>query len=92
MAPRIVPTIATRFVQKARRGTAMKNRSAASEMKMAGAVRKLIASLTALMAPISSLFGPLYSGPEMPPSLRTLQKWTAIRMPATSGMPTQCRT
>src|SRR4030095_15268942 len=28
-----------------------------------------------------------HSGPEMPPSLRTRQKWTAMRMPATSGMP-----
>ena len=33
-----------------------------------------------------------HTGPEMPPSLRTRQKWTAIRIPATSGIPTQWRT
>ena len=33
-----------------------------------------------------------YIGPEMPPSLRTRQKWTAIRNAATSGIPTQCST
>ena len=33
-----------------------------------------------------------YTGPEMPPSLRTRQKWTAMRNAAISGMPTQWRT
>ena len=35
---------------------------------------------------------PNYSGPEMPPSFRTRQKWTAISTPMTSGRPTQCST
>src|SRR6185436_20033810 len=35
---------------------------------------------------------PTYSGPEIPPSFRTRQKWIAIRNPAASGMTMQCRT
>ena len=31
------------------------------------------------------------AGPEMPPSLRMRQKWTAIKIEATSGMPMQCQ-
>jgi hypothetical protein len=67
----------------------MKNRTADSVMKMLGAVSELMTSLSASTMAMAPL---LYTGPEMPPSLRTRQKWTAIRMPATSGMPTQCRT
>ena len=33
---------------------------------------------------------PTYSGPEMPPSLRMRQKWTAIRKAATSGRKMTC--
>ena len=33
-----------------------------------------------------------YIGPLMPPSLRILQKWTAMRMTATKGMAMQWRT
>ena len=42
------------------------------------------------VASMSSLLA--YIGPEMPPSLRTRQKWTAIRIVATNGMPTQWST
>ena len=34
----------------------------------------------------------VYSGPLMPPSLRTRQKWTAISTATASGMATQCKT
>ena len=33
-----------------------------------------------------------YSGPLMPPSFRTRQKWIAISSAAASGIPTQCHT
>src|SRR6266545_2408089 len=35
---------------------------------------------------------PHHTGPEIPPSLRTRQKCTAMRNAATRGMPTQCST
>src|SRR5213594_565323 len=31
------------------------------------------------------------AGPDMPPSFRMRQKWTAIKIDATSGMPMQCQ-
>src|SRR5687768_15330209 len=31
------------------------------------------------------------AGPEIPPSFRMRQKWTAIKIDATSGMPMQCQ-
>ena len=67
-----------------------KKSTLASVMKIGGSVRKL----TTLLERFDEAHGyaPSHSGPEMPPSLRTRQKWTAIRIPATSGMPTQCRT
>ena len=48
--------------------------------------------LAALLAALEEMFGdvdhgsaPLYSGPEMPPSLRTRQKCTAMKMTITNG-------
>ena len=48
--------------------------------------------LPALPAPLEEVFGdvdhgsaPLYSGPETPPSFRTRQKWTAMKMTMTNG-------
>ena len=48
--------------------------------------------LAALLAALEEVFGdvdhgaaPLYSGPEMPPSFRTRQKWTAMKMTITNG-------
>ena len=35
---------------------------------------------------------PTYSGPEMPPSLRTRQKWTAMKMTMTNGNSSTCST
>jgi hypothetical protein len=37
---------------------------------------------------VSSMTG---AGPLMPPSLRMRQKWTAMKIEATSGMPMQCQ-
>jgi hypothetical protein len=31
------------------------------------------------------------AGPEMPPSFRIRQKWTAMKIDATSGIPMQCQ-
>ncbi len=67
-----------------------KNRMAARVMKILGSVRTLTKPLresTRTMA-----LSPPHKGPEIPPSLRTLQKWTAIRIPATRGIPTQWST
>src|SRR5690606_22603598 len=40
----------------------------------------------------SAFSSALYMGPEMPPSLRTRQKWTAMRTPAPSGIAMQWST
>ena len=83
------PTRATRGVHSRFTRRDRKKPMATNVMNSSGLVRKLTTSLrksTAAMAYAA------HTGPEIPPSLRTRQKWTAIRMPATSGMPTQCRT
>jgi hypothetical protein len=73
--------------QSAFERSARKNSSVATLMKSLGSVSVLMPPLRASTMTIAA-----YTGPEMPPSLRTRQKCTAIRIPAISGIPTQCST
>ena len=51
-----------------------------------------MASITDLSAAKLIKFSKFYNGPDIPPSLRMRQKWTAMNIMAIKGIPIQCNT
>ncbi len=86
--PRAPIESATLGFQKALKRREARKSTEAMLMKSQGVVRALIVPFSSSTMGRSSS----QSGPEIPPSLRTLQKWTAIKIPATRGIPTQWST